>query len=65
MATAVAQDYRLAPQAAKMQPQQADKEPPLNIPEVIEEHRKDAEGKVTVHRYMRGKLLGKVSCTVL
>ena len=33
----------------------------FNIPEIIEEHRKDSDGKVSVHKYLRGKLLGKVS----
>ena len=32
-----------------------------NIPEIIEERRKDAEGRVLAYRYARGKLLGKVS----
>lgn len=31
------------------------------IPEVIEERRRDAEGRVLAFRYARGKLLGKVS----
>jgi hypothetical protein len=33
-----------------------------NIPDIIEEKRKDAvEGKVTQTKYVRGKLLGKVT----
>jgi len=31
------------------------------IPEVIEERRRDSEGRVLAFRYARGKLLGKVS----
>ena len=31
------------------------------IPDVIEERRKDAEGRVFTNKYARGKLLGKVS----
>ena len=29
--------------------------------EIIEERRKDADGRVLVYRYLKGKLLGKVS----
>jgi len=32
-----------------------------HIPEIIEERRKDAEGRILAYRYARGKLLGKVS----
>ena len=32
------------------------------IPEIIEETRNDHEGKPVIHRYTRGKLLGRVSC---
>jgi hypothetical protein len=35
-----------------------------NIPEIIEERRKDAEGRILCFRYQRGKLLGKVSLIV-
>jgi len=31
-----------------------------NIPDIIEEKRKDAEGRIVVNRYLKGKLLGKV-----
>jgi len=31
------------------------------IPDVIEERRKDSEGRIVSNRYLRGKLLGKVS----
>ena len=30
------------------------------IPDIIEEKRKDAEGRTIVNRYLKGKLLGKV-----
>jgi hypothetical protein len=37
------------------------KEPPACIiPDVIEEKRKDSEGKIVINKYIRGKLLGKV-----
>ena len=38
--------------------------PDENIPEIIEERRKDAEGRILCFRYQRGKLLGKVSLIV-
>lgn len=31
-----------------------------NIPEVIEERRRDSEGRTISNKYIRGKLLGKV-----
>ena len=31
------------------------------IPDIIEEKRKDADGRVSCYRYLKGKLLGKVS----
>lgn len=30
------------------------------IPDVIEEHTRDSEGKIVTIKYLRGKLLGKV-----
>ena len=42
----------------------APEKPEEAIPEVIEERRKDSEGRVGVYRYMRGKLLGKVRLIV-
>jgi hypothetical protein len=35
-------------------------DPAQLIPEVIEERRKDSEGRTVVTKYARGKLLGKV-----
>jgi hypothetical protein len=35
-------------------------EKPDNIPDIIEERRKDSEGRIVSNRYLRGKLLGKV-----
>ena len=35
-------------------------EKPDNIPDIIEERRKDSEGRIFSNRYLRGKLLGKV-----
>lgn len=35
--------------------------PETPIPDIIEERRKDAEGRVCSYKYLRGKLLGKVS----
>jgi hypothetical protein len=34
---------------------------PDNIPDIIEERRKDSEGRIHISKYLRGKLLGKVS----
>ena len=31
------------------------------IPDVIEEKRKDADGKIVTAKYLKGKLLGKVT----
>ena len=31
------------------------------IPDIIEERRKDAEGRITINKYFTGKLLGKVA----
>jgi hypothetical protein len=31
-----------------------------NIPEIIEEKRRDSEGRTVIYKYARGKLLGKV-----
>jgi hypothetical protein len=42
----------------------APEKPEEVIPEMIEERRKDGEGRVGVYRYMRGKLLGKVRLIV-
>ena len=32
----------------------------LNIPDIIEEKRKGSDGRITVNKYMRGRMLGKV-----
>jgi hypothetical protein len=32
-----------------------------NIPEIIEERRRDSEGRTINNKYIRGKLLGKVN----
>ncbi len=43
----------------------ADKAAPVEvIPDIIEERRKDAEGRIVSNRYLRGKLLGKVSLQI-
>lgn len=34
------------------------------IPEIIEEKRKDADGKIVTTKYIKGKLLGKVIIVV-
>jgi hypothetical protein len=34
--------------------------PDDQIPDIIEERRKDSEGRIVSNRYLRGKLLGKV-----
>ena len=33
--------------------------------EIIEERRKDAEGRIGTYKYLKGKMLGKVSRTAL
>jgi hypothetical protein len=38
----------------------AKEEAQSNIPEIIEEKRKDSEGRVVTYKYLKGKLLGKV-----
>lgn len=35
--------------------------PETPIPDIIEERRKDSEGRVCSYKYLRGKMLGKVS----
>ena len=35
-------------------------QPAINCPEVVEEFQKDADGRITSVKYMKGKLLGKV-----
>jgi len=37
-----------------------EKAPEVPIPEMIEERRKDSEGRIVSNKYLRGKLLGKV-----
>ncbi len=46
---------RPAPSASRKE-----KVPEIPIPEMIEERRKDSEGRVISNKYLRGKLLGKV-----
>lgn len=61
MTTVAHSDKRGIPSssAAPMQNKKEDNSTP--IPEIVEERRKDAEGRyVVVNRYTRGKLLGKV-----
>jgi len=62
MTTVAHSDKRGPPSssAAPMQNKKEDNSTP--IPEIVEERRKDADGRyVVVNRYTRGKLLGKVS----
>lgn len=54
--TAVASDARLPTSSSNvLQDRNAD-----NVAEIIEERRKDADGRVTLYKYARGKMLGKV-----
>jgi len=55
MAAAVASECRNPTNVGEV------KEAPVNIPEIIEEQRKEKDGKTVTVRYIRGKLLGKVS----
>lgn len=36
------------------------KDPAFNIPDIIEDRRKDSEGRTVITKYARGKMLGKV-----
>ena len=45
-------------------PPEVNKDPLANIPDVIEDQRKDADGRLITSKYMRGKLLGKVRCNI-
>lgn len=36
-------------------------DPFKNVPDLIEERRKESDGSITSHRFMKGALLGKVS----
>lgn len=57
--TAVASDARLPTSSSNvLQDRNAD-----NVAEIIEERRKDADGRVTLYKYARGKMLGKVLLT--
>ena len=56
MATAVLQDNKNFPTSKSLE----QKEAPVNIPEILDEQRKDSDGKSITYRYVRGKLLGKV-----
>jgi hypothetical protein len=58
MATAVHNNFE--PRA----PAEPPKEPVEIIPDVIEERKKDSEGRLLVTKYARGRLLGKVRSTI-
>ena len=62
MATIAVAPGNGGPIANDTQRQQSQKkeEPETVIPEFIDERRKDSEGRITVQRFHRGKLLGKV-----
>ena len=36
-------------------------QPAISCPDVVEEFQKDADGRITSVKYMKGKLLGKVT----
>jgi serine/threonine protein kinase len=49
--------HRRTPIAAAEPPKKVD--PFKNVPEVVEERRRETDGSVSVNRYMKGALLGK------
>ena len=60
MATAVASRGTPAELCARPTSAEAQKEVVEYIPDIIEERRKDSEGRTITTQYARGKLLGKV-----
>jgi hypothetical protein len=54
MATVANNPAQCSSKTEKVQP------PEEHIPDIIEERRKDSEGRIISNRYLRGKLLGKV-----
>lgn len=57
--------HRRTPIAAEP-PKKVD--PFKNVPEVVEERRRESDGSISAHRYMKGALLGKVFplfCSIL
>jgi hypothetical protein len=46
---------------AETQQNSAKVDPFRNVPDVIEDVRHDPDGKLAVHRYSKGLILGKVS----
>ena len=60
MATAVASRGTPAEVGARPSSAEVQKEVAEYIPDIIEERRKDAEGRTITTQYARGKLLGKV-----
>ncbi len=59
MAAVASNPAQCSSKTEKVQP------PEEHIPDIIEERRKDSEGRIISNRYLRGKLLGKVCFSFL
>ena len=59
MAAVASNPAQCSSKTEKVQP------PEEHIPDIIEERRKDSEGRIVSNRYLRGKLLGKVCFKLL
>ena len=56
----ISNDIRQQQQYDNKESSKNDIENTINIPDIIEERRRDSEGRTVTNKYMRGKLLGKV-----
>ena len=56
----ISNDIRQQQQYDNKESSKKDIENTINIPDIIEERRRDSEGRTVTNKYMRGKLLGKV-----
>ena len=56
----ISNDIRQQQQYENKESSKKDIENTINIPDIIEERRRDSEGRTVTNKYMRGKLLGKV-----
>lgn len=59
----ISNDIRQQQQYENKESSKKDIENTINIPDIIEERRRDSEGRTVTNKYMRGKLLGKVHTT--
>jgi len=56
----ISNDIRQQQQYDNKESSKKDIENTINIPDIIEERRRDSEGRTVTNKYMRGKLLGKL-----